>query len=222
MRKINVWLRCSSFLHLLLFCCFPFGDELIPLSVNHWAKRKYVDTESLPSISIFAVGGSSSTSVVFGDYGHAFISVVNSSPSAIIVGNMQLGVNEGVTLGTWDRPNYHVGLWHNLESYLYSTNGLFGGRDSLSLTLTATRLAALNSYILSHDSWTETSNCSTFACGAWNCSEDVILGAGVINTPTNLKNDIQTHSYSINASLPSNSCVGYYSNNNYVASHAEY
>ena len=79
--------------------------------------------------------------------------------------------------------------------------------------MTSTELANLNNYIINHDSWTLTNNCSSFAASAWNSAVDpsYSLSAGVINTPTNLANNIKSKfpGYIIGMSAPFDYIVYY-------------
>lgn len=122
--------------------------------------------------------------------GHSFITVKNTSTSAVTVGGLQgIAPQETVSLGTWGNQKEHEGLWYNLESYRIHQNALAYATESLTRQLSAADLKTLNGYILKHDSYDPIlNNCSTFASGAWNSVSpwESDLFAGLLNTPTGL------------------------------------
>lgn len=149
---------------------------------------------------------------------HSFISVRNVSTSNITVGKLAVSPNMTTSLGTWwsNVQPLHNGLWYDLEAYKINYNGAYGSRISASYIMTSSEFAQLNAYILSHDSWSPTSNCSTFASGAWNTTvaSSYTVSAGIPNTPKNLANGIKSvfpTTYSTGYSLPYNYSV-YYAN----------
>lgn len=58
--------------------------------------------------------------------------------------------------------------------------------------LNQSQLNALNAQITNraNDKWTYTNNCSSFASKMWNINAEYKVSAGIVNTPTNLKNSI--------------------------------
>lgn len=88
----------------------------------------------------------------------------------------------------------------------------YSSRIQVLVNIDSTALATLTEYIVNHDSWSLTNNCSSFAVGGWNQICSTTLSAGVINTPTNLKNSIiNTGLSSTGISVPYNYVV-YYAN----------
>lgn len=141
------------------------------------------------------VTGSSGLSLQSGS--HAWIVVYNNSGGNITVGRMSIANGTEIAIGTWgnkynNNGSLHKGVWYNLEPYLAKYDSAYSNNVSKNCNLTTTQLSTLNNYINSHDTWTTTTNCSTFAVGAWNA---VIgynqLSAGIINTPKNLANSIK-------------------------------
>ncbi|MBE6965687.1 MAG: hypothetical protein E7441_06605 [Ruminococcaceae bacterium] len=128
---------------------------------------------------------------------HSWIVVYNNSGGNITVGRMSISTGTQIAIGTWgnqyinDVNVLHKGVWYNLEPYMAKYEDAYSDNVSKSCELTESDLAALNNYINSHDTWSATNNCSSFAVGAWNT---VVgwnqLSAGIINTPRNLANSI--------------------------------
>lgn len=140
------------------------------------------------------VTGSSGLSLQSG--AHAWIVVYNNSGGNITVGRMSIANGTEISIGTWgnkynNNGSLHKGVWYNLEPYLAKYNSVYSDNVSKSCNLTTTQLATLNNYINSHDTWSTTTNCSSFAVGAWNTVVGYNqLSAGIINTPKNLANSI--------------------------------
>lgn len=146
---------------------------------------------------------------------HAFITVKNISASNITVGKLGLiAPGKTVSIGTWGNKSEHSGLWYNLEAYYIYKNAAYSKRVSYSMALTDTTLSTLNTYIKNNDYWSRTTNCSSFASGAWNSaavSTDKI-SAGIPNTPKNLANNIKSKwptQYRTGLSVPYNYVVYY-------------
>lgn len=154
-------------------------------------------------------GGGSST---FGT--HAFITVRNMADTAITVGRLS-GIRPGktVSVGTWGNKSEHKGLWYNLEGYFVSKYGAYSSRVSAAYLISSAQMSTLTTFIRSNDSWSVSSNCSSFAVGAWNKVVDSYarLSAGVPNTPKNLASSIKSKfsSYSTRAKVPYDYAVYY-------------
>jgi hypothetical protein len=146
---------------------------------------------------------------------HAFITIKNISTENITIGNLaNIKPGKTITIGTWGNKTEHTGLWYNLEANFVSNNSAYKGRVSYATALNSTSLKTLNSYILSHDSWSNTTNCSSFASGAWNSVAATAdkISAGTPNTPKNLANSIKTKwpkQYSSQYSVPYDYVVYY-------------
>ncbi len=128
---------------------------------------------------------------------HSWIVVYNNSGGDITVGRMTIANGTEIAIGTWGNQYvnnanvYHYGVWYNLEPYMAKYEGAYADNVSKNRQLTEADLATLNNYINSHDTWSATTNCSTFAAGAWNAVAGYNqLSAGIINTPKNLANSI--------------------------------
>lgn len=211
-------------------------DTSTPKLVNQDVINKNAKTVSSQSVSaqsassivavltIFAdpnaySGGSSGDGGIANFGSHAFITVKNLSSSPIQVGKFSgIAYGKTMSLGTWGpvlpSANEHQGLWYNLEAFKIYNYGIWPGRISLAYGLTASELNTLNSYIISHDSWANLNNCSSFASGAWNASVNSVfrLSAGYPNTPRNLANDIKAKFptyYGAGVSVPYNYVVYY-------------
>jgi hypothetical protein len=157
------------------------------------ASLQTTPTPVVAELSIYADSGSSSS---WSTDGHAWITIKNISSSNITVGYFgNIAPNKMMSLGTWGNKNEHTGLWYDLESYFYSNINAFTTSKSISMSINATQLNTVNSYILNHDSWSVLNNCSSFACGLWNSVSSTQLSAGIPNTPTSLRISIINSGY---------------------------
>lgn len=132
--------------------------------------------------------GSSGLSIDVGT--HSWIVVYNDTGGNITVGKMSIENGTQIAIGTWGNKSEHVGVWYNLEPYLSKYSGAYTTNVSKLYNLSSSELSTLNNYINSHNSWSTTTNCSSFAVGAWNSVASKKLSAGIINTPKNLANSI--------------------------------
>jgi len=143
---------------------------------------------AVAQVRIFA--DSSGGSSIINLSGHAWLSIKNISSSNITVGKFSIAPNKTIVVGTWGNQSEHHGLWYSLEAYSISNYGSWSNRASLLVSIDSTALSTLTSHIVGYDTWSATNNCSSFAVKGWNQICSTTLSAGVINTPTNLKNSI--------------------------------
>lgn len=204
--------------------------EEVQLKERGHEKVKDSDSDSITTqayagiatLTIFADPSASSvgSSGLNYDFGtHAFITVKNISTSNITVGKLgSIAPGKTVSIGTWGNKSEHRGLWYNLESYFVYKSNAYTKRVSYATALTEISLATLNTYIKNNDYWSNTTNCSSFAAGAWNAvavSTDKI-SAGVPSTPKNLANNIKSKwptQYRVGYSVPY-SYIVYYAQGN--------
>lgn len=163
---------------------------LIPVNVATAATT----ASAVATLTIHADGSATGQSSSGWVEGHAFIVVKNVSQSNISVGKLsKLAPGQTVTLGTWGNKSEHTGLWYTLEAWFIHEDSLAYATESDSTPLYATQLRTLNKYIISHDTWSPTDNCSSFAMAAWNAVMpwDLQVSAGwPVNTPTYLMSSI--------------------------------
>lgn len=163
---------------------------------------------TVAQVRIFA--DSTGESSIINTSGHAWLTIKNVSNSNITVGKFSIAPNKTIAVGTWGNKEEHNGLWYSLEPYFVHNYSTWSNRSSLLVNIDSTALATLTTYIVNHDSWSLTNNCSSFAVGGWNQICSTTLSAGVINTPTNLKNSIiNTGLSSTGISVPYNYVVYY-------------
>lgn len=143
---------------------------------------------AVAQVRIFA--DSSGGSSIINTSGHGWLTVKNISSSNITVGKLSIEPNKTIALGTWGNTDEHHGLWYSLEAYHVYNNSSWSNRVSLLVNIDSTALSTLTSHIVGYDTWSATNNCSSFAVKGWNKICSTTLSAGVINTPTNLKNSI--------------------------------
>lgn len=125
--------------------------------------------------------------------GHSYISVKNVGTSNIQVGNLGgIAPSKTISIGSWGNKTEHSGVWYNLECWYTVMQGEFTSSASLSMPLSASQLTTVNNYIINHDAWSITNNCSYFASNVWNlvCASSDQVSAGVPPTPMNLYNSI--------------------------------
>lgn len=157
---------------------------VVPLAINPGVSA---------GLSIYAssdAGGSSIPSAS----GHAFVTISNYKTTSISVGKLS-GISQykTVSVGTWGNKTEHTGLWYNLEA-LFTSQGSYPNRVSLSMDLTDAQLATVNALIVNGDSWSTSNNCSSFAEKIWNSVSSTQLSNGTFNTPTALRDSIKSKS----------------------------
>ncbi|WP_025707841.1 hypothetical protein [Paenibacillus graminis] len=166
-------------------------------------------------LTLWSVPSGSSTGSSGGDgsssFGtHSFITVKNISASSITIGKLSgIAANKLVSVGTWGNKTEHTGIWYNLEAMFINNYSAYSGRVSHSMYISSTQLSSVNSYIINHDSWSLTNNCSSFAVGLWNSISSDDYSAGTINTPQNLYYSIKDGAYNTNAYVPYDYAVYY-------------
>lgn len=228
-RKISLFLVVTFFITPLLIPITTLAEELVitEQAVIKANKSLGIDLSNeitpqasagIATLTIYAdptssTIGSSGLSYDLGT--HAFITIKNISTSNITVGKLgSIAPGKTISVGTWGNKTEHKGLWYNLESYYVYKNNAYSKRVSYSMALSDTTLTTLNTYIKNNDYWSNTTNCSSFAAGAWNSvaiSSDKI-SAGIPNTPKNLANNIISKwatQYRTSLSVPYNYVVYY-------------
>lgn len=198
---------CVLISAMMLFCC-----SAVASAASVEPRAAYVGT-----LSIFAAndGGSSA----WNTSGHAFIAFKNTSSSAVRVGGLNVNPGHEITFGSWGNKDAHKGIWYDLESYLANNEGDFGGRVSLSMSVTQSNINTINSLISKNDTWSLFNNCSSFAVKIWNSVASTTLSAGTPNTPTSLMASIKSKSgYQTNRAIGNTTPIGYVdSNGNFVS-----
>lgn len=117
---------------------------------------------------------------------------------------------ETITVGLWGNLEDN-GVWYNVESYGIDEFDLFDGRVSVEETITEEELDSISSYILNHDYWNVSYNCSCFVKDIWNMvSEDDLSCGFLVNLPSWLCNSIKGKDrYFTNRYIPTNDKIGY-------------
>ena len=141
---------------------------IFTLSIPSYAadtESRRIDFVATMQIVSFAGGGPFSS---VGYNGHSFLTFTNTSNSNITVGHMPVAPGESITIGTFGNRSAHSGIWYNIEGYC----GVSSTSYSLVTATTASELVSINAAINSHDYWTVTSNCSSFARDVWNAGND--------------------------------------------------
>lgn len=147
---------------------------------------------------------------------HSWLVVKNTSSSSFYVGGYNLSPGSSVTIGTWGNINQHTGIWYNLEGYYNLSTHV-----SVAKNITSSEVSDMNFTINNNDRWGLLYNCSSFASSVWNAISSTKVSAGLVNTPSNLAESIQSKfasSYSVNYSIPTkgSSSLCYYLNNHEV------
>lgn len=146
--------------------------------------------------------------------GHAWIEIENDTNNTYDVGAYSMTPGETITVGLWGNLEDN-GVWYNVESYGIDEFDLFDGRVSVEETITEEELDSISSYILNHDYWNVSYNCSCFVKDIWNMvSEDDLNSGFLVNLPSWLCNSIKGKDrYFTNRYIPTNDKIGYVSNN---------
>lgn len=149
--------------------------------------KNLASSDNIGLLSIFSVDKNTNSSSNY--VGHSFISIENILPnSSFLIGKLALNSNDGITIGTWGNKSEHKGMWYNLEGYFNKKNNSYADRVSLSTYITIADLKIINEIIEKYnDKWSYFINCSSFAVDIFNSVSDILLSAGFINTPSNLK-----------------------------------
>lgn len=161
-------------------------------------------------VNIYSLESSSKS-----DPGHAWLTIMNNSPTSIIVGKYNLDAHLGITIGTWNGVN-HSGLFYNLEYHGWLFNLTpFIGRVSYSRNVFIGQWNSINQYVIDGDSWAFWNNCSSFATRIWNyLLPNYQISSQLIQTPDYLASQIRSFSgYVTNNNLCGVNDSGYFDGN---------
>ena len=151
----------------------------------------YISSDDTALLSLFSDDGSSESNFFLQNYGHAFISVTNTSTSAFMVGDRNVEPNETITVGLWN-VFQHSGIWYNLESNYIKEHNKYNKRVSITIGIDNNDINTISSLIKEKDRWTPLYNCSKFALDAWNlvAEQSEKINAKFIMSPSYLVNEI--------------------------------
>lgn len=147
---------------------------------------------------------------------HAWISVTNLTDTPLTIGDLVVPSTGIVTIGTWENKSEHNGIWYNLEGAYYSYPST---TKHMTQLITMEQLQTLNTEIRksSNDTWGYLNTCSSFASKMWNLNADFPVGAGLINTPKNLAQNMLNNGALTGTPVTTDLSV-YYKGNNPVLS----
>lgn len=148
---------------LIMLSCFIFAS----CNVDTPKHKTSVASTDVALLSIFTFDGKKESKYGLFNLGHSFLSVENTSLDTITVGKVELAPNETITIGTWS-IKAHFGVWYNVESNYIKDCNKYDGRISITAGISTEDLKKMNNFILSHDYWSPTNNCSNFALNLWN------------------------------------------------------
>ena len=118
-------------------------------------------------LSIFTFDGKKESTLGLMNLGHSFLSVENTSDSAIEIGNVTIDAGKTIAIGTWS-IQAHFGVWYNVESNYIADHNKYDGRLSVTTGIGLDDIEKITKFILSHDYWNPLQNCSYFALNLWN------------------------------------------------------
>lgn len=190
---------------------FIQAPDQVPADSNNIIPR----ATTVAKMKIYAVNRNKVSSSSDGTVGHVFLVITNTSSSNISIGGLSgIKPNTSVSIGTWGNAyegEHKKGLWYNLEGYSVQNTSDYNTNVTMQVSLTSSLLSTVNTNIKNGDSWSPTSNCSTFAVGVWNSVCTDKLSAGTPNTPDHTVDSIKSYTtkYTSNVSVPFDYVVYY-------------
>ena len=192
--ELNMKKFCVTIMLLIVMCLPLFACSN---SVTHHTS---VDEGDVALLTIFTFDGKGEGKYGLKNLGHSFLSVENISEDTIKVGKVEVPAGDSISIGTWS-IKAHFGVWYNVESVYISTCNKYDGRISITAGINIQDLDTINDFILSHDYWTPTNNCSNFALNLWNsvAGDDEELIRPFIYSPSKIyKELVNFEGYEIN------------------------
>lgn len=154
-------------------------------------RKLNVASDDVALLSIFADDGKSESNFLLRNYGHAFLSITNTSDSPFTVGDREVNPNDTITVGLWNVLE-HFGVWYNIESNYIAEYDKYTHRVSLTIGITLEDIAEISKTIDGSDRWSPFFNCSTFAMKVWNkvAEESEKINSKLLVSPGYLVNEI--------------------------------
>lgn len=125
---------------------------------------------------------------------HSFVHFENTGNTLIVLGVYYLYPGDEVTIGIYGNKDEHLGVWYNLEAYLFGEINAYDGAKSISMTIDDSDIDLIDDYIDDNNTWTTSFNCSSFASEIWNLVSDITLNPYNstlgYDTPKKLANEI--------------------------------
>ena len=172
-----------SFFILIMIACFVFAS----CSVNIPKHKTSVTSSDVALLTLFTFDGKKESKFGLFNLGHSFLSVENISSETITIGKVEVAPNETISIGTWS-IKAHFGVWYNVESNYIKDYNKYDGRISITAGISSEDTEKMNKFILAHDYWSPTNNCSNFALNLWNtvAEEDEELVRPFIYSPSKI------------------------------------
>lgn len=148
---------------LLIIVALPLGGCTTESKIHHTS----IDESDVALLTLYTFDGKGEGRLGLANLGHSFLSVENISSDTIKVGKVDLRAGDSITIGTWS-IKAHFGVWYNVESVYIDTIDKYNGRISITAGINQNDIDKMNEFILSHDYWSPTNNCSNFALNLWN------------------------------------------------------
>ena len=172
-----------SFFILIMIACVVFAS----CSVNTPKHKTSVTSSDVALLTLFTFDGKKESKFGLFNLGHSFLSVENISSETITIGKVEVAPNETISIGTWS-SKAHFGVWYNVESNYIKDYNKYDGRISITAGISSQDTEKMNKFILAHDYWSPTNNCSNFALNLWNtvAEEDEELVRPFIYSPSKI------------------------------------
>lgn len=119
---------------------------------------------------IYADPSTGASGSSFGDYGHTFLTFLNTSTSNITVGRHTVAPNKMVSIGKFGKFEEYKGAFYNAETSRKARLGWYTNAKSIYMDLTASQLQTVSTYLKNNQAGYAVigNNCASYAAKAWN------------------------------------------------------
>lgn len=154
-------------------------------------------------LSIYSDNGSSDSRFLIKSFGHSFLTVKNLADEPIYIRDYKIEKFDELSFGAWGIDD-HFGVWYDLEAQYQHKAKRYKGVVSISQYINIDKMALINDFLETHDTWTFNHNCTYLAISIWNmCVEKKdCFELKTLNSPSRLHKLIKKFdSYEKNRSM---------------------